>query len=272
MTYADTHTHTRFSTDSAAEPLLMLKTAKEKKLPVLCFTDHFDLDFPSDTESFLFDPKDYFTELSALREQTRNEETRLNLGIEIGLRRDRADLCEELNRVLPAYPFDYVIGSVHIVDDLDPYHEEYWRRNKNGLLRYFEDTYENVKQYQNFDSLGHLDYAVRYLPDSVSTEKDYRPMDYLDLFTEIFKILISNGKALEINTNGLRRGLSFPHPKKELLKLYASLGGELVTLGSDAHKEQDIAAGFDTAVSVLRDCGFRYYAVFTNRKPELFKL
>ncbi|MBQ9766681.1 MAG: histidinol-phosphatase HisJ family protein [Lachnospiraceae bacterium] len=274
MRLADTHTHTKFSSDSKAEPMEMLAAAKAAGLSTLCFTDHMDLDFPGDNTLFVFDTNDYFKELLTLKEQAAADASgpELLLGIELGLRPNRPDLRAQMDTLLAAHSFDFVIGSTHVVDELDPYYQEYWELPGDRLLRYFEDIHTNVAEHTCFDSLGHLDYIIRYLPDSVSLAKDYTVRNYMDLIEETLRTLISRGQALEVNTAGLRKGLSFPHPKAEILTRYKELGGELLTLGSDAHFPSDVGADIKKTAELLANCGFKYYAVYKERKPEMVRL
>ena len=116
-----------------------------------------------------------------------------------------------------------------------------------------------------FDSLGHLDYVVRYGPTR-NREYDYR--DYRDIIDEILKILIRNDKALECNTGGFHYGLGQPNPCEDILRRYRELGGELLTLGSDAHDPSRLGYDFDRARELLRSCGFSSYTVYHQRKPE----
>ncbi|MBR2409322.1 MAG: histidinol-phosphatase HisJ family protein [Lachnospiraceae bacterium] len=274
MLLADTHTHTKFSSDSKADPREMLSAAKAAGLSALCFTDHMDLDFPGDDTLFVFDTNAYFKELLPLKEQNNTDKTmpELLLGIELGLRPNRPDLRERMDALLTEHPYDFVLGSTHVVDELDPYYQEYWDLPGDRLLRYFEDIRTNVAEHTNFDSLGHLDYIIRYLPDSVSLVKDYKVRNYMDLIEETLRTLISRGQALEVNTAGLRKGLSFPHPKEEILLRYKELGGELLTLGSDAHYPSDVGADIRHCAELIKELGFRYYAVYKERKPVMVKL
>lgn len=274
MLLADTHTHTKFSSDSSANPPEMLAAAKTAGLSALCFTDHMDLDFPGDPSLFVFDADAYFKELLPLKEEAAADASspELLLGIELGLRPGRPDLRERMDVLLAAHSFDFVIGSTHVVDELDPYYPDYWELPGNRLRRYFEDVRTNTAEHTNFDSLGHLDYIIRYLPDSVSLIKDYAVRDFMDLIEETLRILISRGQALEVNTAGLRKGLSFAHPKAEVLTRYRELGGELLTLGSDAHTPSDTGADIKKAAELLTACGFRYYSVYRERTPAMIAL
>lgn len=272
MILSDTHTHTRFSTDSKADPQEMLRFAEQKGLSYLCFTDHMDLDFPGDASLFVFDTDDYFNELLPLKDASLSGKTELMVGIEMGLRPGRPDLRAQIDTMLAAKLYDYVIGSTHIVDEMDPYESIYWTFSGDRLLRYFETVYENTKEHTNFDSLGHLDYIIRYMPSDYSTVRDYHVNDYRDLLDETLRLVAERGQALELNTAGLRKGLPFVHPKKELILRFKELGGEYVTLGSDAHCAADVGADIKTAAEVLRSCGYQYYTVYKGRKPMLLPL
>ncbi len=110
---------------------------------------------------------------------------------------------------------------------------------------------------------------VRYGP---TQNQGWNFRDYADVFEAIFKNLIHQGKGIEINTAGLYKGLGYPHPHRDILSMYKDMGGEIITVGSDAHQPQYFAYGFDIAEDLLKDCGFRYYCVFKNRKPEFISL
>jgi histidinol-phosphatase (PHP family) len=90
---------------------------------------------------------------------------------------------------------------------------------------------------------------------------------YGNLFEEIFKNIIEKGKGIEINTGSLYRGLDFPHPHIDLLRLYKSLGGEIITIGSDAHHLEHVGYAFNDAAKSLRSLGFRFYCTFRDMKP-----
>ena len=271
MIKADQHTHCNFSTDSEATPESMIAGAIEKKLSHLCLTDHMDLDYPGTTKEqplFEFSVPDYFDKLLPLREACQ-EELFLAIGIELGLRPGRMDLNEQMHKLLAEHSFDFVLGSVHLLDNDDPYYESYWqgRSSRDILSKYFTDMLTSLKEYDNFDSLGHLDYLIRYIPPYCG-EKDYVYKEYTEVLDEILKSLIDKKKALEINTAGLIKGLPCFHPKLETLKRYLELGGELLTIGSDGHSPDNIATEFAKTEELLQACGVKGYFVYKNRKPE----
>lgn len=271
MIKADQHTHCNFSTDSEATPESMVQGAIEKGLTQLTLTDHMDLDYPGTTKEeplFEFDPADYFATLTPLKEACRDS-LFLGIGIELGLRPGREDLNLAMHKLLADHSFDFVLGSVHLLDNDDPYYESYWtgRSAKEILTKYFNDMLTSIREYDNFDSLGHLDYLIRYIPPYCGN-KDYAYKEYKEVIDEILKLLIIKNKALEINTAGLIKGLPCFHPKLEVLNRYLELGGELLTIGSDGHAPDKIATEFLKTEELLRALNVHGYYVYKNRKPE----
>ena len=277
MIQADMHMHTWFSTDSEACPRDMADEAVRKGLKTICFTDHFDKDDLEWGEEGIFDVDAYFVEMQKLQEEYAGK-LNIRIGIELGLRTYLKDYYEELTK---KYPFDFVIGSVHNVPYkkdaegnilyTDPAAEKLFtdRTDKEAYRLMMETTLENVRTSDCFQTLGHLDYVVRY---GKSREKEYSYTDYADIIDEILKLLIEKKKGLEVNSAGLKYGLPFAHPHPDVLKRYRELGGEIITIGADAHTPDKIGYAFDKAADVLRECGFSYYAVFKNRRPVFHKL
>lgn len=263
MILSDFHTHSTFSTDGTDKLVEMANSAVEKGLKTICFTEHNDFDYPGG--EFLLDTDAYKNELFRVREQLSGK-IEVLFGVELGLMKH---LGERLREYLDGRGFDFVIGSSHLIDGKDPYFPEYFAElgQKNGVLRYFESIVENIGAFSDFDVYGHLDYAVRYSP-----EKSYNPVDYREIIDEILRKIVSLGKGIEINTAGLRKGLSHANPHPFILKRYRELGGEIITVGSDAHNTADIAADFDLAESFLKDAGFEFYTVFRQRKPHFVRL
>ncbi|MDE7298886.1 MAG: histidinol-phosphatase HisJ family protein [Lachnospiraceae bacterium] len=274
MITADFHTHTAFSSDSEAAPELMIEQAIRLGLKMLCITDHYDHLFPEQYElSFVFDMDAWFDRLAECREKYRGQ-IKLLAGVELGLR-DEPDVlpqCADFYRALAArYPFDFIIGSTHVLAHLDPYYPEYWetRGAAEGMDAWFAAVETGIRSYDSFQVYGHLDYLVRYLPGD---RKNYRFSDYADRIDVILRLLIEQGRGLELNTAGWRYGLPFAHPRPEILARYRELGGEILTIGSDAHAPEQLAHAFDRARELLLSLGFRYYTVFRERRPEFLPL
>ena len=277
MIQADMHMHTWFSTDSEACPCDMADEAVRKGLKTICFTDHFDKDDLEWGEEGIFDVDAYFVEMQKLQEEYAGK-LNIRIGIELGLRTYLKDYYEELTK---KYPFDFVIGSVHNVPYkkdaegnilyTDPAAEKLFtdRTDKEAYRLMMETTLEKVRTSDCFQTLGQLDDVERY---GKSREKEYSYTDYADIIDEILKLLIEKEKGLEVNSAGLKYGLPFAHPHPDVLKRYRELGGEIITIGADAHKPEHIAYDFGKVEELLKACGFKYYTEFSKQKPVFKQL
>ena len=261
---SDFHMHTNFSTDSDFTPEQMIEGAIQKGLQTICITDHQDIDFPEHVSptGFRLDFDSYFEKLRELQFKYKNQ-IEVLIGVEFGL---QLHLGQAYRELAEAYPFDFIIGSVHILDGMDPYYQEYFedKTDEEAYSRAFEITLENIKNISDYDVLGHLDYVVRY---GKNRDRDYSYLKYADYIDEILKHLIVHGKGLEINTAGFKYGLGFAHPHTDVLKRYRELGGEIITIGSDGHRPEHIAYDFHKVSAILQACGFKYYTEFRERKP-----
>ena len=264
----DTHMHTHFSVDSEADTLEMIQASIKAGLDGICFTDHLDLEETQTTpDRFPLDIPGYFREMKSFQEQF-DEQFPIYLGVETGLQTYLKSLLPEIIR---EYPFDFVIGSSHCVNGEDPYYPEYFvgRVEDEAYREYFESILENLAVFDCFDVYGHLDYIVRYGPN---TNQYYTYEKFADVIDEILRTLIQRGKGIEINTGGFKYGLGHPNPTEDILRRYRALGGEIITIGADAHKPEHVAYDFHKIPKILTDCGFRYYTVFRERKPIFYPL
>ena len=263
MITADFHAHTSFSSDSDEQMERAAEAAVKAGLKTLCITEHMDYDYPGG--EFILDTSAYRAEHLRVKELFAGR-LELLFGVELGL---MDYLSPRLCDYIAQWDFDFIIGSSHLINGVDPYYPEYFAQHgdREGIRLYFESILSNIRAFDGFDVYGHLDYAVRY-----SAAKSYSPSDFSDLLDEILKALISAGKGIELNTAGLKYGLGWAHPHPLLLKRYRELGGEIITVGSDGHKAEHYAYAFDKAADILKAAGFRYYTVFRGRKPEFIKL
>lgn len=257
---ADFHMHTGFSVDSETEPEMMIRESIRKGLKTICITEHVDRDIPGAPE---VDYPCYIATMDMLREKYKGQ-IEILTGMEFGM---QPHLGEMNLRIARAYPFDFIIGSAHVVDGIDPYFKECFegKTDEEVYRRYFELILEDMMNTPEFDSLGHLEYAVRY---GHNREQDYSYARYADYLDAILKYLIENGKGLEVNTAGWKYGLPFAHPHPDVLRRYRELGGEIITVGSDAHRPECIAYDFDRVGEYLKSNGFAYYTEFRHRKPN----
>lgn len=267
---ADYHIHTSFSGDSDAPMEEVIQKAVALGLTHICITEHYDPDYvyaPGEEGLFELNTDSYLYELLKLREKYKDQIT-VGFGVELGL---QTHLKRALAVYTKSHDFDFIIGSSHLCNRRDPYYPSFFegRSEEETHREYFQTILECARSLPYFDVYGHLDYVVRYGP---TKNEKYTYAKHADIFDQILTHLIENGKGIELNTNGLRTGLGQPNPCADIIRRYRELGGEIITIGSDAHTPMDIASHFDEACDLLKACGFRYYCIFQSRMPEYLKL
>lgn len=263
----DYHIHSSFSGDSNTPIEDMIQRGIELGLTTMCFTEHMDLDYDCPGMDFNLDTPSYYRSLKKLKE-TYQDQIELLFGVELGL---QPHLAPILNAYVESYPFDFVIGSSHVVHGKDPYYPAFFenRSEKECYLEYFESILENINSFSNCDVYGHIDYVVRYGPNKA---QNYSYSAYKEILDEILIALIRNQIGLELNTAGFKYGLDFPNPHPDILKRYQKLGGKIVTIGSDAHQPQHLAYEFQRVRKLLLECGFTSYTEFHKRTPSFHSL
>lgn len=252
----DTHIHTTFSSDSQLEVHELFKQLNNSKIGVIT-TEHLDLNYP-DEKLFKCDIDKYLDTYKEFRGE------RFLLGIEMGLSLEK---IEEFNNIESKYDFDFVLGAVHEVNGLDLYAEKQLYKNyskKEMYEKYLEYMIECVKAHPFIDSLAHIDYICRYA-EYVDTEIYYR--DFGDHLDTVFRELIDRDISFEINMR--RLGLeSAVKNMNDLYKRYSELGGEHVTLGSDAHNVENIGANYNLAVDMAKRNNLKI-VYYKNRNKHL---
>lgn len=263
----DMHMHSHFSGDSEATPVSLAQKACDLGLAGICFTDHLDIDYKETPGLFDLDIPAYQAEISLLKDQFFNK-LDIGWGIELGL---QPYLVDKNQKIIEENDFDFVIGSTHVVKQVDIYFPPYYegRCEDECYREYFEETLKNAQSDVDFDVYGHLDYVVRYGPNK---NQFYSYEKYSDIIDEILRTLITRGKGIELNMAGFKYGLGHAHPTLDTLKRYKELGGEIITLGSDGHAPEQIAWEFEKVPSILKEAGFKYFTVFKERKAEFKKL
>ena len=266
MIHADIHLHTSFSTDCNEEMENVIKAGCERGLDIICFTEHIDRDYPIPGQ-FVLDCDLYRKKFLEMRDKYKNRITLL-YGVELGL---LPWLSEWYESFVKQYPFDFVIGSIHNPKNVDPYYPEYFegRSEEEAYREYFEESLACVRAFSGFDAIGHMDYIVRYGPNK---NKEYSYGKYSEFIDPILELIVEKGIALEVNSAGYRKGLGEPNPCRDIVMRYRALGGELITIGSDAHSAKDVACDFDRVEDLLISCGFKKHAVYFGRAPKLYPL
>lgn len=260
----DFHLHSSFSADSTSDMKEMCNAAKEKGLQEICFTEHVDIDYPDDN-ILPVDLNAYDLKIKKVRENV--PDLQIRKGIESGFQQH---IQETTDLHIASQALDFVINSVHVIDGMEVFFPPYYKNKtqKEAYTRYLEVVLQSVNQCTFYSVIGHLGYVVKGAPYA---EKELQYQDYRDLIDAILKKVIETGHGIEINTSGYKTSSS-PIPHLSILKRYHELGGEILTLGSDAHSPEYVAYKFDQAKEIIRQAGFQYQTTFSGMKPEFHRL
>jgi histidinol-phosphatase (PHP family) len=261
----DYHTHSSFSADSD-EPLeAMVNKAVSLGIEEYAVTDHYDPNYRNEAFNFGLDLEGYTNELERVAKKY-SSKIKLLKGIEIGIQHD---VTEECLTMTSAYPFDFVIGSFHCAEGFEISDPGYCLdRKAEDLYRgFYGYMLQCLKLYKDYDVLGHFNVIDRYAGEIPSDEV------YRDLVEAIVRRLVDDGKGIEINTSSFRYGMGErTHPTSDTLALYIRMGGEIITIGSDAHRVSDVGYMLDRAVFTAKDAGIKYLATYENRKVKYIKI
>lgn len=260
----DSHTHTHFSADGRATAIAMAERGKELGLSYMAFTDHFDRDYyyiPRYQAVRQLDIAAYVTTVSAMKERY----PFLALGIECGYS-EQAE--EDYQKMIPYESLDCVLNSVHTVDGLECYGEDYFenKTKEKSYGRYLGKILESLDAKYDYDVVSHIGYVRKNAPyaDPGITMKEFG-----DVLDAVLQKIVEKGKTLEINSNIRTKDFM---PTKEIVLRYRQLGGENVTFSSDAHVVGRVGDLYDAAKTMAKDCGFSYWTVYRNRQPIKIKI
>ncbi len=273
----DLHVHTRYSAHDADKSPENSITALslsgiEKGLSGAAFSDHFDTELIiNGTQSLDCDA--IKKECDSARETVGNKFNVIH-SVELSSQMHYPYNCAEN---ITKYDYDMVLSSIHILKyngDMIISQVDFTKLTENESRRLFElymhDLLYTAKNC-DYDVLTHITYILRYFKRH-GISHIARIEDDMDMYDEIFKTVIARGKALEINTSGIRQGHGETFPNMLLAKRYIELGGELFTVGSDSHTPGDLGANIADVTKILFDMGVKYTCYYKNRKPILVKI
>ncbi|MFC4025165.1 histidinol-phosphatase HisJ family protein [Oceanobacillus longus] len=264
MYLTEYHHHTDNSFDSKASMDEVCVEAVKRGINEICFTEHFSVNPHVPTYGHMNFER-YFSQIDSAREKYKN-----NLVIKAGI-----ELCEphlmkhEYKQALQNFDFDFILGSVHNIqevklrkymvekDPIDVYHG------------YFKEVYYLVSE-ADIDVIAHLDLMKRY---AIETKGNYEFDHFQDILKKILNKAIERGIGIEINTSGLSNmKILEAFPTMDILKLYQSLGGKILTIGSDSHRVETVGSHLNKALKMAKEAGFNYIYTFEKRKPKAVKI
>ena len=250
---------------------VMAEAARDHGMNMVCFTDHVDMDNAGTGEVEPYWPDCRDGMLRAWRDICAHpvEGIEVRFGMELG----EPHHCPDVAREAAAQPeLDLVLGSLHnLRHTVDFYIYPYSSEEECDMLNraYLAELLE-MTEYDCFDVMAHVGYTHRYMHRR-GFAAQVTPQLYREELTALFRALIEQGRGIEINASGIRQGIT-PFPNAECLALYRELGGEIISVGSDAHTAPDAGVGIQPARELLRTLGFRYVTEYKKRKPYFVKL
>lgn len=257
----DYHLHSTNSPDSRMTVDEVCQQAIKVGLKEIAFTDHLDYDCPGEVE-FVIDYLRYTREIEDVRKKYHGV-LNIVMGLEVGL---QPHVMKENEQFVSEHKLDFVIASVHNIDGLGLYNGHFFQEKsrKESYRSYLETLYNMLKSFSHFNVIGHLDAIRRYsgYKDRTMTLKEFP--DELDA---ILHLLVQKGKGIEINSSGFKFGLDDTLPSLEIVKRYRELGGEIVTVGSDAHTVASVGNNLNVAFKVLKSAGFNHVCLFREGNP-----
>lgn len=256
----DCHLHTAaFSCDAKATLGGFVARAHEMELDLLTTTEHVD-----------FDPRDYgYGHYDQARHVAQREWVRgrsfgrlkVLIGVEIDYQvRYEADV----RGFLGGAAYDFVIGSVHYAQGESIFSPAFFDLPERASYEAYLGQALQAVRSGLFDVLGHLDIVKRY---GVEHYGPFQPERYAEQIDALLRACVETGTGIEVNTSGYRGPPEEPFPSLAVLSRYRELGGELLTVGSDAHVVEDLGRDVPLALELAQCAGFEAIAAFVDRQP-----
>ena len=276
--FADYHVHCEFSDDSVYPMRDVCADAVSLGLDEICFTDHVDYGVKPEVEEYRRNPScapvidgqphtnvdypSYFASIDAVREEFAGKLT-IRAGFELGTQSHTVELNHALVERYRG-KIDFTICSIHQVGN-----KEFWtgefqqgRTQAEYNMAYYEELLRVVENFDDYCVLGHMDLIKRYDPAGIYPFEKTR-----DIIAAILERVIADGRGIELNTSSFRYGLPDLQPCTEILKLYRELGGRILTIGSDSHKPEHLAAHLAEVRERLRELGYTEFCTYENMRP-----
>ena len=260
----DTHTHSINSFDGHHSCKQLCEGIIKNGGIGIAITDHCDIDGTKDG-CWAFEDKQFAEVIEAKKEFP---QIKVYNGVELGQALFEKELSEAF---LSKYDFDFVLGSVHNLKNMeDFYFLDYKQYDIYSLLQQYFNSLLDLAKWNKTDSLAHLTYPLRYI---VAREKiDVDMSKFNDIIEEIFSVIIANNKAIELNVSGLSMDMNDTLPNKAYIKKFHDMGGKYVTVGSDSHYFDKVCNNIDKGYDILKECGFEHFTVFEKREPKLITI
>lgn len=263
----DYHVHSEFSDDSSEKMSNIVEEAIRKGGRKLCFTDHMEFNYPDVDLKFELDYDAYKKEFERVR-SIYGERIDLYMGVEIGVQAGEKEIQETI-KYAHDHKFDFILASAHCLEGEDLYSMDPTIKNPDEFFsKYFHEMLNIFKHYHDYDVVGHIDLIRRYFLEA----HDHKLGESEEVLRELFSHIIDSDKGIEVNTGGLFYKSSSINPTLDILKLYRKMGGEIVTIGSDAHIAQRVMSNYKKGIDALKEAGFKYVTTYAERRKEFHRI
>lgn len=266
MYLADYHMHSKYSFDGHEEIIDICEEALRKGLHEIAITDHYDL-FTDGKYARNVDFKSLYEDITKAKELYSGRLI-VKAGIELGQPQVRLNESQDF---LSIYDLDFVIGSVHNLEDaLDVGEYDFRKKDIQALYFKYLEALTDMAIKCDFDVMGHITYPMRYVFQQIGSYPNLYA--FREPIKKLYKLLIEQGRGIEVNASGFFQLIGRSMPDIDLVKLYKECGGEIITVGCDAHYLKHIGVTIEFGLEVVREAGFKYITTYEKRKPSFKRI
>lgn len=257
----DMHVHSDNSPDGKHSPMFICEQAVKNELRAIAITDHCEIDR---YKSQGFDSAVFHSYFETCKARAAFQgQLLVLLGIEIGQPLSDISLTE---KIVSNKNYDVILGSIHKPDgfDCDIKEIDYSKIDVYEFMSSYFSQLEEIAESPYIDVLAHLTCPMRRIQGLYNIDFDYSKISQAT--DRLLKTIIDNGKALEINTSGLRQSVGRTMPDVNIIRRYRELGGEYITIGSDSHSAYDVGLGITEGMKIASECGFDKITFYVDRQ------
>jgi len=238
----------------------MVRQAISLGLDEIGFSDHVCIK-PVDWAISEVDIPVMKSQIMELREKYANQIS-IRFGIEMDYFPGRE---EEIRQIITSLPLDYVIGSVHFIGDwnFDADKSLYGKWSNDKLYQMYFELVQQAAMSGLFDTIGHMDIIKKF--------RVYPETDQTELIEDTLQIIKDNNLVVELNTGGIDRPCAEMTPSPDIIKrcYYHHIP---LTISSDAHRVDQVARHYETAIDFMRKIGVEELVKFNQRKRGILKI
>jgi len=182
----------------------------------------------------------------------------------------RPEWTEAFDRLTEEVPFDFVLGSVHLVEGFNvsggpgTYQFFEGRSQDAAYSSYFREVADMV-DWGGFDAVAHFDLVKRY---GYRHYGGYEPERFRAVIQPVLDRMAAQRIGIEINTSGVY-GPGTPYPERRILEWARETGIPALTLGSDSHEPDVFSQGLAEGIVLARAAGWSELTVFERRQPDI---